>query len=97
MVPVLADEVLLSESNKLKPTAETVGPTFARPLSEQEQYERVLCLRQEILQASVGAATPPIVHGIDMTRVRPSDQALHVVCISSQLPNVCEMQTSNIL
>ena len=96
MVPVLADEVPLSENNKLKPTAETVGPTIARELTEQEEYERVLCLRHDVLQASVGAATPPIVHGIDMARVRPSDQALQVVCISSQLPNVCEMQTSNI-
>ena len=43
----------------------------------------------------MGVAIPPIVHGIDMARVRPY-QPLQVVCSSSQLPNSCEMQTSNI-
>ena len=78
-MPVLADEVPLSGNNKLKPTAETVGPTIARQLTEEEHYERVLHLRHKILQASVGAAIPPIVHGIDMARVRPYVAIIYTV------------------
>ena len=57
------------KSTILKPTVETLGPTIDRQLTEEENYERVMCLRYEVLQAKICTFQPPIVDEIEMAWV----------------------------
>ena len=76
--PIPVDKIKLSDSNKLRPTADVIGPNTARKLSAEEQFQCVLKLRQDLLTANKGQPTPPKVHGIDLSCMRPKD---HVQCV----------------
>ena len=83
------DQVRLSDCTKTHPTADELGPNIARKLSPEEQFQRVLQLRQDILSASKGLPTPPIVHGIDLNRLRPKS-GVQWVGVYKTMPVFCD-------
>ena len=86
--PIPVDKIKLSDYNKLRPTADVIGQNIARKLSPQEQFQHVLNLRQDLLTANKGQPTPPIVHGMDVSCMRPKN---HVQCVGvyRTMPHYC--------
>ena len=90
------DQVKLSDCTKTRPTAQVLGPHIARKLSPEEQFQRVLQLRQDILSANKGLPTPPIVHGIDLNHLRPKC-GVQWVGVYKTMPNLCDNSISALI
>ena len=94
--PLPVDQVTLSDCTKTRPTADVLGPNIARKLSLEEQFRRVLKLRQDIMSANKGLPTPPIVHGIDLNCLQPKS-GVQWVGVYSTMPNFCDNSISALI
>ena len=94
--PLPLDQVRLSDCTKTCPTADVLGPNIARKLSPEEQFQRVLQLRQDILSANKGLPTPLIVHGIDLNHLRPKC-GVQWVGVYKTMPKFCDNNISALI